>query len=78
MIPVFSKLFPHSRRRPSDGLLYKLLSSTSHGGGMADAYGSGLYGETRGGSTPLVSILLFELCTFAKYLSHARQIRYPQ
>src|SRR5437762_14286823 len=33
------------------------IISTSHRsrGGMADAYGSGPYGETRGGSTPLVS-----------------------
>lgn len=38
-------------------------------GGMADAYGSGPYGATRGGSTPLVSSACPFFCTFAEYLS---------
>src|SRR5436190_15966913 len=38
------------------GPLVAHLSNRSRSrGGMADAYGSGPYGETRGGSTPLVS-----------------------
>lgn len=38
-------------------------------GGMADAYGSGPYGETRGGSTPLVSRRRHILYSFTEYLS---------
>src|ERR1039457_3782839 len=38
-------------------------------GGMADAYGSEPYGETRGGSNPLVSNSSDFVCTFAEYLS---------
>ena len=36
---------------------------------LADAYGSGPYGATRGGSSPLVSNFLDDLSTFAEYLS---------
>ena len=38
-------------------------------GGMADAYGSGPYGATRGGSTPLVSRALRPSCSLVEYLS---------
>jgi hypothetical protein len=34
---------------------------------MADAYGSGPYGATRGGSTPLVSKFIERLDQFAKF-----------
>ena len=47
---------------------YQPLPRISSRGGMADAYGSGPYGETRGGSTPLVSSALVRLSTFTEYL----------
>src|SRR6266568_7365776 len=43
----------------------------AHVAELADAYGSGPYGATRGGSSPLVSISSVTcLCPFTEYLSH--------
>src|SRR3954453_19611115 len=41
----------------------------AHVAELADAYGSGPYGATRGGSSPLVSNFLASSCPFAEYLS---------
>jgi hypothetical protein len=36
--------------------------SRAHVAELADAYGSGPYGATRGGSSPLVSMILCRVC----------------
>src|SRR5688572_22952311 len=55
--PCRASLYPCAGTRRAH--LSNRSPTKSSRGGMADAYGSGPYGETRGGSTPLVSTYPF-------------------